>query len=239
MKNTIRNVWLIISILLPCFPLLHAQGTVADHTTTQVTAQDMILYTGKQATLSLNLSWPTDFTATGFQFDITLPEGVSPATDASAHALLSLTAAHTAEGSVAIRQLSSPANTYRVIGTAATGQSFSRSSDVYLQIVLAAAGSAQGGEYQLAVSKYLLTNAQGVTSRGSESSIELTLCLMGDVDRNFVVDERDVHAAGQFLLEKVTSTNNPQQYDFRAANMFDDDERITPRDIVAIIALTL
>lgn len=60
------------------------------------------------------------------------------------------------------------------------------------------------------------------------------LFLKGDIDRDGDVDNNDLKALVEIVLEKVTVVNNPDDYDFEAAHV-NDDEDIDIADVTALV----
>ena len=67
-----------------------------------------------------------------------------------------------------------------------------------------------------------------------DSHNPVKLFLKGDIDRDGDVDEEDLKALVEIVLGKVTLENNPDDYDFDAAHV-NDDENINIADVTALV----
>ena len=169
----------------------------------------------------------------GIQFDLTLPNGVTVATDAYDELAVSLTSRAHSSHSVSARQLSN--GDYRIVVTSMGAKTFSDTEGNIMNITLNVAGNVEMGEYDIKVSSIALNTADNVTISPADVTATLTVtnAKPGDVNGDGSINVTDVGMVIDDILE-----NTPANFSKAAADV-NGDKVVNVTDAGLIIDIIL
>ena len=177
---------------------------------------DVQVLCGRQIILPVNMS--NTESIKGVQFDLTLPNGVTVATDAYDELAVSLTSRAHSSHSVSARQLSN--GDYRIVVTSMGAKTFSDTEGNIMNITLNVAENVEMGDYVIKVSSIALNTADNVTISPADVTATLTVtdAKPGDVNGDGSVNVTDVGMVIDDILE-----NTPANFSRSAADVNGDN----------------
>ena len=192
---------------------------------------DVQVLCGRQIILPVNMS--NTESIKGVQFDLTLPNGVTVATDAYDELAVSLTSRAHSSHSVSARQLSN--GDYRIVVTSMGAKTFSDTEGNIMNITLNVAENVEMGDYVIKVSSIALNTADNVTISPADVTATLTVTNTkpGDVNGDGSVNVTDVGMVIDHILE-----NTPANFVKAAADVNGDGE-VNVTDVGLVIDIIL
>ena len=192
---------------------------------------DVQVLCGRQIILPVNMS--NTESIKGVQFDLTLPNGVTVATDAYDELAVSLTSRAHSSHSVSARQLSN--GDYRIVVISMGAKTFSDTEGNIMNITLNVAENVEMGDYVIKVSSIALNTADNVTISPADVTATLTVTNTkpGDVNGDGSVNVTDVGMVIDHILE-----NTPANFVKAAADVNGDGE-VNVTDVGLVIDIIL
>ena len=187
----------------------------------------------KGGTIVLPVNMSNTESIKGVQFDLTLPNGVTVATDAYDELAVSLTSRAHSSHSVSARQLSN--GDYRIVVTSMGAKTFSDTEGNIMNITLNVAENVEMGDYVIKVSSIALNTADNVTISPADVTATLTVTNTkpGDVNGDGSVNVTDVGMVIDDILE-----NTPANFSKAAADV-NGDKVVNVTDAGLIIDIIL
>jgi len=166
------------------------------------------------------------------QFDLTLPAGVSVATEED-ECLFDLTSRATSSHTVAYNQLSNGA--YRVIVSTLSNKRFIGNDGAVMEVTLDIPADMKAGEYEITLSNIELNTTEETAIRPSDVKSKLIVkeVLIGDVNGDGVISVTDVG----MLISHILQTN-PSGFVEAAADL-NGDGVISVTDVGSLITKIL
>ena len=169
----------------------------------------------------------------GIQFEMTLPAGVSVATDADDVMMFTLTSRAHSSHAVSATRLSN--GDYRVVVSSLSARTFSGTEGDIMNITLNVADNVQEGEYEVKVHSIVLNTAENVSVEPADATATLTVkdIAPGDVNGDVKINVTDVGMVIDDILE-----NTPANF-VKAAADLNGDGKVNVTDVGLIIDIIL
>ena len=192
------------------------------------------LETSKGKTVMLPVSMTNTKQIAGFQFDLTLPAGVTVATNSKGKFVTTLST-RADEHNVSASSMGN--NTYRFIVTSLSGGVFTAGEGTVISVMLNVGSDVADGDYTMTISSEL-TAKEGSTSEriiaaDSQATLTVTSVLPGDANGDGEVTVTDVVNIISYALNDI-----PDGFIFAAGDL-NGDGVITVTDVVMAIDLAL
>lgn len=171
----------------------------------------------------------------GFQFDLTLPEGITVAENAGGQLLAALTN-RASSHSISADKVSE--GLYRFIVVSLSGKAITQGEGDVMTITLQADNDIAVGEYNVTMKEIELTVKNGITysqvyPRDNTARLTVTDLMPGDVNGDGKVSVTDVISIISYILEE-----EPVQFIKSAADLNSDD-KVSVTDAIGVIDIIL
>ena len=192
------------------------------------------LETSKGKTVALPVSMTNTKQIAGFQFDLTLPAGVTVATNSKGKFVTTLS---TRAGDHTVSASSIGNNTYRFIVTSMGGDVFTVGEGTVITVMLSVGSTMADGDYTMSISSEL-TGKEGSTmtriiAANSQATLTVTSVQAGDANGDGFVTVTDVICIISDILN-----DTPDDFVRSAADVNGDGE-ITVTDVIIVIDMVL
>ena len=197
-----------------------------------VTAPNVTLAAGDTTALSIRLNNGEMVTYNGYQFDITLPEGVTIANDGSDFAY-SLSDRYTGEMLVKVHDFGG--GHYRILVFSLTNTTITGTEGTIITLSLAASDDIQDGNHTCSISRIRLSTTALVTLLAADTTFNIIVgnFIVGDVNHDGIVDVVDVMATVSKALGKGVTPFHTEQADIN------NDGEIDVSDVMSIVNIVL
>ncbi len=204
---------------------------VDDEEDNRLILDDAEVCKGRQITLPVNMN--NTESIKGIQFEMTLPAGVSVATDADDVMMFTLTSRAHSSHAVSATRLSN--GDYRVVVSSLSARTFSGTEGDIMNITLNVADNVQEGEYEVKVHSIVLNTAENVSVEPADATATLTVkdIAPGDVNGDVKINVTDVGMVIDDILE-----NTPANF-VKAAADLNGDGKVNVTDVGLIIDIIL
>ena len=221
------------------FKTIMEQGTVLTESD-RIYAEDASIFIGNTADIDIMLA--NEHTFTAFQFDLTLPEGISIAQDANGNYLVEKgTRFADDDQQVEMEKLSG--NVYRFLSYSLNSAAINSNNGALLTVTLQASDQLTVGSYEATISKVALSTPDAIRMKPSDSSFTITAselqkgdangdgeidvtdivsivnCIMGNPSSLFSMEAADLNGDGEVDIFDIMLTVRLVMNDSNAANM--------------------
>ena len=209
-------------------------GQIVNKTNNTLFAGDIEVCRGGQTILSINMT--NDEKVRFFQFELSLPKGVSVVTNADGSPLVSLTQRATSKQRIQGSLL--PNGNYQFFVSSMSDDVFSGTEGRVATVVLKVRLNVTPDEYNIGVVNAELNvekdgEGQGLLVKDTYSKLNVNSILLGDANNDKRVSVSDISTIIDYILKK-----NPSKFVWCSANA-NGDERISVSDISTIIDIIL
>lgn len=199
----------------------------------KLTANNITMCQAGKGTMHILLTQEDDIS--GFQFDLTLPEGITVAENAGGQLLAALTN-RASSHSISADKVSE--GLYRFIVVSLSGKAITQGEGDVMTITLQADNDIAVGEYNVTMKEIELTVKNGITysqvyPRDNTARLTVTDLMPGDVNGDGKVSVTDVISIISYILEE-----EPVQFIKSAADLNSDD-KVSVTDAIGVIDIIL
>ena len=202
-------------------------------TTEKIVVPDVKGHTSSSISLSIDLeNAATNLTA--YQFDLTLPNGITLATNESGKFLVTKTSRYSDdEQSLSITKLEG--NTYRFVCFSMSNSVITGTSGAILNAILDVAATVNAATHEGKISNILFTKTNGEQLKLNEAKFNITISsyILGDANADGSVNVSDIVEMVNYIM------NNASSRFVKVAADVNEDGDVNVTDIVAVVNIIL
>ena len=198
-----------------------------------ISVQDAKAYIGKTASVDIDLTNSTkDLTA--YQFDLTLPEGLSLSQNDKGKFLVTKTSRYE-DDSHTLNISKLEGNTYRFVCFSMSNEVITGTSGAILNASLTIGESVNEGSYEATISNIVITKTDGTQLKLSDAkfNIVVTNVIKGDANGDGEVNVSDIVEIVNYIM------NKPSDKFFFAAADVNEDGEVNVTDIVKVVSIIM
>lgn len=188
---------------------------------------------GQQAAFSIDLeNKTTDLTA--YQFDLTLPDGISLSVNDKGKFLVTKTSRYE-DDSQTLNISKQEGNTYRFVCFSMSNEIITGTSGAILNAALTIGESVNEGSYEATISNIVVTKTDGTQLKLSDAKFKIvvTNVIKGDANGDGEVNVSDIVEIVNYIMNKPSD-----KFVFAAADMNGDGE-VNVTDIVKVVSIIM
>ena len=197
-----------------------------------IVVEEVTAIKGQQTSMNIDLENKTT-NLTAFQFDLTLPDGISLSLNDKGKYVVTKTDRF--EDDDQTLNISKTGNTYRIISFSMSNEIITGTSGAILNASLTVGESVNVGRYEATINNIVLTKTDGkqLKLKDAKFNIVVTNVIMGDVNGDGEVNVSDIVEIVNYIMGK------PSNVFVEAAADLNDDGEINVTDIVNVVSIIM
>ncbi len=197
-----------------------------------IVVEEVTAIKGQQTSMNIDLENKTT-NLTAFQFDLTLPDGISLSLNDKGKYVVTKTERF--EDDDQTLNISKTGNTYRIISFSMSNEIITGTSGAILNASLTVGESVNVGRYEATIDNIVLTKTDGkqLKLKDAKFNIVVTNVIMGDVNGDGEVNVSDIVEIVNYIMGK------PSNVFVEAAADLNDDGEINVTDIVNVVSIIM
>ena len=199
----------------------------------KIVVAEVTVTKGQQATIGINLeNKTTDLTA--YQFDLTLPDGVSLSQNDKGKFLVTKTSRYEDDGQT-LNVSKQEGNTYRFVCFSMSNEIITGTSGAILNASLTIGASVNTGSYEAMITNIVVTKQDGTQLKLKDSNfnIVVTNVIKGDANGDGEINVSDIVEIVNYIMGK------PSANFVQAASDLNGDGEINVTDIVKVVSIIM
>ena len=199
----------------------------------KIVVAEVTVTKGQQATIGINLeNKTTDLTA--YQFDLTLPDGISLSQNDKGKFLVTKTSRYEDDGQT-LNVSKQEGNTYRFVCFSMSNEIITGTSGAILNASLTIGASVNTGSYEATITNIVVTKQDGTQLKLKDSNfnIVVTNVIKGDANGDGEINVSDIVEIVNYIMGK------PSANFVQAASDMNGDGEINVTDIVKVVSVIM